>query len=103
VRGSKPMAVLREWGIPAHVTIPEPNTWREILAAIEGRADLPASKPVGNGKASTSLLLGSLVPCFRVGKSGLRAGHIGRRIPALGTFFGCVECRFRRIQTLLSP
>ena len=39
VRGSKPMAVLREWGIPAQVTVPEPNTWREILAAIEGRVE----------------------------------------------------------------
>jgi len=39
VRGPKPMAVLREWGIPATVMVPEPNTWREILAAIEGRAE----------------------------------------------------------------
>src|ERR1700680_4306409 len=39
VRGSKPMAVLREWGIPAQVMVPEPNTWHEILAAIEGRAE----------------------------------------------------------------
>lgn len=39
VRGSKPMAVLREWGIPATVMVPEPNTWREILAAIEGREE----------------------------------------------------------------
>lgn len=39
VRGSKPMAVLREWGIPATVMVREPNTWREILAAIEGRAE----------------------------------------------------------------
>jgi uroporphyrinogen-III synthase len=39
VRGSKPMAVLREWGIPATVMVPEPNTWREILAAIAGRAE----------------------------------------------------------------
>ena len=39
VRGSKPMAVLREWGIPAQVLVPEPNTWREILTAIEGRAE----------------------------------------------------------------
>jgi uroporphyrinogen-III synthase len=30
---------LREWGIPATVTVPEPNTWREILAAIDGRAE----------------------------------------------------------------
>jgi uroporphyrinogen-III synthase len=39
VRGSKPMAVLREWGIPATVMVPEPNTWREILSAIEGRTE----------------------------------------------------------------
>lgn len=39
VRGSKPMAVLREWSIPATVMVPEPNTWREILAAMEGRAE----------------------------------------------------------------
>jgi uroporphyrinogen-III synthase len=39
VRGSKPMAVLREWGIPAQVMVPEPNTWREILAAIDGRTE----------------------------------------------------------------
>jgi uroporphyrinogen-III synthase len=38
-RGSKPMAVLREWGIPATVLVPEPNTWREILASIEGRPE----------------------------------------------------------------
>ena len=38
-RGSKPMAVLREWGIPAQVVVPEPNTWREILAAIDGRPE----------------------------------------------------------------
>lgn len=38
-RGSKPMAVLREWGVPVAVTVPEPNTWREILAATEGRSE----------------------------------------------------------------
>lgn len=35
-RGSKPVAVLREWGVPVTIAVPEPNTWREILAAIEG-------------------------------------------------------------------
>ena len=39
VRGSKPLAVLREWGIPATVTVPEPNTWREILTSLEGRPE----------------------------------------------------------------
>ena len=38
-RGSKPIAVLREWGVPVTVAVPEPNTWREILAAIESRAE----------------------------------------------------------------
>ena len=38
-RGSKPMAVLREFGISAQVMVPEPNTWREILTAIEGRPE----------------------------------------------------------------
>src|SRR5262249_9119820 len=38
-RGSKPMAVLREWNVPVAVTVPEPNTWREILKAIEGRPE----------------------------------------------------------------
>ena len=33
-RGPKPMAVLREWKVPATL-VPEPNTWREILATIE--------------------------------------------------------------------
>src|SRR5579883_1878547 len=38
-RGSKPMAVLREWNVPAAVVVPEPNTWREILVAIEHRPE----------------------------------------------------------------
>lgn len=38
-RGPKPTAVLREWKIPIAVNIPEPNTWREILTAIENRSE----------------------------------------------------------------
>jgi uroporphyrinogen-III synthase len=38
VRGPKPLAVLRELGVPVWVTAPEPNTWREVVAAIEARA-----------------------------------------------------------------
>jgi uroporphyrinogen-III synthase len=38
-RGPKPMAVLREWQVPVAVTVPEPNTWRELLRAIEGRPE----------------------------------------------------------------
>jgi len=35
-RGPKPLAVLRELKIPAWVVAPEPNTWRELLAALDG-------------------------------------------------------------------
>ncbi len=38
-RGSKPMAVLREWSVPVTVAVPEPNTWREILAAVDSRPE----------------------------------------------------------------
>lgn len=37
-RGPKPSAVLRELNVPIWVTAPEPNTWREMLAAIDARA-----------------------------------------------------------------
>jgi uroporphyrinogen-III synthase len=35
-RGPKPVAVLREFGIPVGVIVPEPNTWRDILKALDG-------------------------------------------------------------------
>lgn len=38
-RGSKPIAVLREWNVPVAVAVPEPNTWREILQSIDGRPE----------------------------------------------------------------
>jgi uroporphyrinogen decarboxylase len=41
VRGPKPLAVLKELGIAPTVVVPEPNTWREVLAAID--AQLPVS------------------------------------------------------------
>jgi uroporphyrinogen-III synthase len=34
-RGPKPVAVLRELGVPITLTVPEPNTWREILHALD--------------------------------------------------------------------
>jgi uroporphyrinogen-III synthase len=34
-RGPKPLAVLREWNVPIAVTAPEPNTWHEVLQAID--------------------------------------------------------------------
>jgi len=38
-RGPKPVAALRELGVTPTFTIPEPNTWREILAAVD--SDIP--------------------------------------------------------------
>ncbi|GIW86524.1 MAG: uroporphyrinogen decarboxylase [Isosphaeraceae bacterium] len=35
VRGPKPQAVVRDWGLTPAVVAPEPNTWRELLAAID--------------------------------------------------------------------
>lgn len=35
-RGPKPVAALRELGLVPAVTVPEPNTWRELLAALDG-------------------------------------------------------------------
>ena len=42
-RGSKPVAVLTEMGVPVRVTVPEPNTWRELLRALD---DLSVSFPL---------------------------------------------------------
>jgi uroporphyrinogen-III synthase len=35
VRGPKPIAVLKEWKVPFAAAAEEPNTWRELLAAID--------------------------------------------------------------------
>jgi uroporphyrinogen-III synthase len=34
-RGPKPLAVLREWKVPVTLAAPEPNTWREVLGAMD--------------------------------------------------------------------
>ncbi len=38
VRGPKPMAALRELDVPVWLAVPEPNTWRELLAALDAKA-----------------------------------------------------------------
>ncbi len=37
-RGPKPIAVLRELGVTPAITVPEPNTWRELLQALDEAA-----------------------------------------------------------------
>ena len=44
-RGPKPVAVLREFGVPIGLTVPEPNTWRDVLKALDSL--LPAFSPQG--------------------------------------------------------
>src|SRR5688500_6519810 len=34
-RGPKPGKVLRDLGVPVAITVPEPNTWRELVGALE--------------------------------------------------------------------
>ena len=36
-RGPKPLAVMREVEVPVFLTAPEPNTWRELLGALDQR------------------------------------------------------------------
>jgi len=38
-RGPKPVAVLREFGVPITLAVPEPNTWRELVHTLDGNAD----------------------------------------------------------------
>jgi uroporphyrinogen-III synthase len=38
-RGPKPAAALRELNVPVTITVPEPNTWRELLDATSGRPE----------------------------------------------------------------
>ena len=37
-RGPKPIAALRKLGVTPTVTVPEPNTWRDVLAALDEHA-----------------------------------------------------------------
>jgi uroporphyrinogen-III synthase len=38
-RGPKPVPILRELGVPVGIIVPEPNTWREIVAAVAARPE----------------------------------------------------------------
>src|SRR5439155_24190426 len=38
-RGPKPLAALRELRVPIWAIAPEPNTWRELLSAIDAKVD----------------------------------------------------------------
>jgi uroporphyrinogen-III synthase len=38
-RGPKPAPILRAMGVPVHIIVPEPNTWREIVDAVAERTE----------------------------------------------------------------
>lgn len=38
-RGPKPVAALKELGVPVTLTVPEPNTWREILQVLDANGE----------------------------------------------------------------
>lgn len=38
-RGPKPAAALKELGVPVTLVVPEPNTWRELLGALDEKAE----------------------------------------------------------------
>jgi uroporphyrinogen-III synthase len=63
-RGPKPVAALKELGLAPIVTAPEPNTWRELLAALDQNRDkLPLQGKriaVQEYGASNAELLGGL-------------------------------------------
>src|SRR5579863_4740112 len=62
-RGPKPVAALKESGVQATVAVPEPNTWRDLLRALDEKRD---SLPLGGrrvavqeyGLSNTELIAG---------------------------------------------
>jgi uroporphyrinogen-III synthase len=54
-RGPKPAAVLRGLDVPVTVAVPEPNTWRELLAAIRDRPERRIAVQE-YGRSNTNLL-----------------------------------------------
>lgn len=43
-RGPKPVAALRELGLAPTISVPEPNTWRELLATLDERVELRSKR-----------------------------------------------------------
>jgi uroporphyrinogen-III synthase len=59
-RGPKPVAALRELGLAPALTVPEPNTWRELLAALDAGLVIAGKRVVVQeyGIANPELLAG---------------------------------------------
>jgi uroporphyrinogen-III synthase len=59
-RGPKPVAALRQLGLSPAVVVPEPNTWREILAALDAHVPLAGRRVAVQeyGRSNDELLEG---------------------------------------------
>lgn len=60
-RGPKPAAVLRKLGVKATINVPEPNTWEDVLAALDGAQHPIAGQHVAvqeYGRSNVKLLDG---------------------------------------------
>ena len=44
-RGPTPVAALKELGVPVTIAVPEPNTWRDLLRALDEKSGTAALKP----------------------------------------------------------
>jgi len=45
-RGPKPVAALREMGLSPTITVPEPNTWEDLLEAVDGHGGVSGKRVV---------------------------------------------------------
>ncbi len=43
-RGPKPVAALKELGLTPDISVPEPNTWRDILSELDSQADIKGKR-----------------------------------------------------------
>jgi uroporphyrinogen-III synthase len=43
-RGPKPVAALKELGVPVTIAVPEPNTWRDLLRTLDEKTGIAALK-----------------------------------------------------------
>jgi uroporphyrinogen-III synthase len=62
-RGPKPVAALKELGVPVALTVPEPNTWRDLLDAIDAQKISLSGKGVAvqeYGEPNRELIAGLL-------------------------------------------
>jgi uroporphyrinogen-III synthase len=72
-RGPKPVAALKDLGVPVTLAVPEPNTWRELLAALDAKRD---ELPLG-GKRVAVQEYGASNAELIAGLSG-RGAHVTR-------------------------